>query len=183
MSLPLRTLRPPTTDGELAARAAAGATDALAELYHRYAPRLGLLAGRLLGSRPDAEDVVQDLFVGLPEALGRYRDDGKLEAWLRRIAVNLALKRLRGARRRREDPLPEDLSTSEAPGKVDRIQVQRAVNTLPDRLRTVVILKLVEGYSHHEIGELLGITRGASEVRLSRALDRLRQELGDEKLS
>ncbi len=61
---------------------------------------------------------------------------------------------------------------------VNRHTLRRAVDELPDKLRTVVILKLVEGYSHQEIGELLGIRRGASEVRLSRALARLREKLG-----
>jgi RNA polymerase sigma-70 factor (ECF subfamily) len=60
----------------------------------------------------------------------------------------------------------------------DRILVRRAVEALPDALRTVVILKVVEGYSHAEIGELLGISRGASEVRLSRALAVLRRAMG-----
>lgn len=179
MSLPLTNLELPANDSDLAAMAATGDTRALGELYHRHAGRLGLLALRLLGSVADAEDVVQDLFVGLPEALGRYRDDGRLEAWLRRVTVNLALKQMRGARRRREEDLSESLA-GEAPVATDRMQVRRAVDELPDKLRTVVILKLVEGYSHQEIGELLGISRGSSEVRLSRALARLREKLGGE---
>jgi RNA polymerase sigma-70 factor (ECF subfamily) len=61
----------------------------------------------------------------------------------------------------------------------DALLVRRAVEALPDSLRTVVVLKIVEGYSHAEIGELLGIGRGASEVRLSRALERLRRNLGE----
>lgn len=179
MSLPLEQLQLSTDESQLAAMATAGDSQALGELFQRHAGRLELLAFRLLQSSADAEDVIQDLFVGLPEALGRYRDDGKLEAWLRRITVNLALKKLRGTRRRREEGLPDSLST-EAPVSAERIQVRRAVDQLPDKLRTVVILKLVEGYSHQEIGELLGISRGTSEVRLSRALARLRQSLGGE---
>jgi RNA polymerase sigma-70 factor (ECF subfamily) len=177
MSLPLQHLQLSANDSELAAMAATGDTRALGELYHRHAGRLELLALRLLGSGADAEDVVQDLFVGLPEALRRYRDDGRLEAWLRRVTVNLALKRMRGARRRREADLSDSLPT-EAGVSADRMQVRRAVDELPDKLRAVVILKLVEGYSHQEIGELLGIRRGSSEVRLSRALARLRETLG-----
>ncbi len=177
MSLPLEDLQTPANDSELAAMAATGDTRALGELYHRHAGRLGLLAFRLLRSRADAEDVVQDLFVGLPEALGRYRDDGKLEAWLRRVAVNLALKRMRSFRRRKEELLPSTLSGAIQP-EGDGGWVRRAVDALPDKLRTVVILKLVEGYSHEEIAEVLGISRGASEVRLSRALAQLRKALG-----
>lgn len=179
MSLPLKHLQLPANDSELAAMAATGDSRALGELYYRHAGRLGLLALRLLGSKTDAEDVVQDLFVGLPEALSRYRDEGKLEAWLRRATVNLALKGMRRARRRREEGLPESLPST-AQGSSDQILVRYAVNELPDKLRMVVILKLVEGYSHQEIAELLGISRGSSEVRLSRALARLRERLGGE---
>jgi RNA polymerase sigma-70 factor (ECF subfamily) len=177
MSLPLKHLQLPANDSELAAMAATGDSRALGELYYRHAGKLGLLALRLLGSKADAEDVVQDLFVGLPEALSRYRDEGKLEAWLRRATVNLALKRMRQARRRREESLPDSLP-GDGPLSSDRLQTRRAVDQLPDKLRSVVILKLVEGYSHQEIGELLGISRGSSEVRLSRALARLREKLG-----
>jgi RNA polymerase sigma-70 factor (ECF subfamily) len=177
MSLPLKVLQTSANDSELAAMAASGDNRALGELYQRYASRLGTLALRLLGSRADAEDVVQDLFVGLPEALGRYRDDGRLLAWLRRVTVNLSLRRLRGARRRREADLPESLVGESLP-PADHLHVRRLVEELPEKLRIVVILKLVEGYSHEEIGQLLGIRKGSSEVRLSRALVRLRKALG-----
>lgn len=177
MSLPVEQIQTRANDSELAAMAATGDTRALGELYHRYAGRLALLASRLLKSRVEAEDVVQDLFVGLPEGLKRYRDEGKLDAWLRRAIVNLALKRLRKARRLRETEIPVELASGEQ-SSADRAHVRRAVDLLPDKLRLVVVLKVVEGYSHEEIGELLGISRGASEVRLSRALTRLRGELG-----
>jgi RNA polymerase sigma-70 factor (ECF subfamily) len=156
-----------------------GDRDALGALYDRYAGSLMQFASRLLGTRTDAEDVVQDLFVGLPEALPSYRDTGRFEHWLRRVTLNLVLKRLRSARRRREDRLPTVVPDALRAGSTaDRILVRRAVEALPDALRTVVILKVVEGYSHAEIGELLGISRGASEVRLSRALAVLRRAMG-----
>jgi RNA polymerase sigma-70 factor, ECF subfamily len=179
MSLPLRQTAPQPADGELASRVRSGDSAALGLLYQRHAGMLVLLADRLLGRRADAEDVVQDLFVGLPEALRTYRDEGRLAAWLRRIVVNLALKRMRGVRRRREAGLETAGAGVAAPGTGDGVNVRRAVDALPEALRTVVVLKVVEGYSHTEIGELLGITRGASEVRLSRALERLRRSLGE----
>ncbi len=175
MSLPLPEAPDVTADGDLAARAAAGDTPALGELYRRHAPDLTLLAARLLASRADGEDVVQDLFVGLPEALAGYREAGRLPAWLRRLTVNLALKRLRTVRRRREADIEPVLAAPAA--NADQVSLRRAVEVLPVSLRTVVVLKVVEGYSHAEIGELLGISRGASEVRLTRALDRLRKAL------
>lgn len=175
MSLPLPKAPAAPADGDLAARAAEGDAVALGELYRRHAPALALLASRLLGGRADGEDVVQDLFVGLPEALGTYRDEGRLLAWLRRLTVNLSLKRMRTVRRRREAAMEPMLAVPGA--HADDGGVRRAVDALPESLRTVVVLKVVEGYSHAEIGELLGISRGASEVRLTRALDRLRKAL------
>ena len=179
MTLPLHESAPPVPDAELVARTAMGDRDALGALYDRYAGSLTSLATRLLVMRADAEDVVQDLFVGLPEALGSYRDTGRLEAWLRRVVVNLALKRMRSERRRREDSLDRVPHLEPATSPSDATVVRRAVDALPHSLRSVVILKVVEGYSHAEIGEMLGISRGASEVRLTRALEKLRETLGE----
>ncbi len=167
------------SEAELAALAAAGDREALGELYRRHAGRLTLLAGRLLRSAPDAEDVVQDLFVALPAALGGYRDEGRLGAWLSRVTANLALKRLRSGLRRREDALPAGAGEPAIPyADPEQLSVFRAVDALPDTLRVVVLLKFVEGFSHAEIAELLGIGRGTSEVRLFRAIRQLRNSLG-----
>lgn len=178
MSLPLRQADAEVPDAVLAAAVAQGDSDALGALYFRHAGGLGRLAWRLLGSRSDAEDVVQDLFARLPEALGGYREEGRLEGWLRRLAVNLALKRLRRHRTRAEIPLEARSADLLArAGEQDGLMVRRAVESLPVEQRAVVVLKVVEGYSHEEIAEILGISRGASEVRLSRAMKRLREEL------
>lgn len=167
------------TDSEVAALAAAGDREALGELYRRHAPRLTALALRLLRSSPDAEDVVQDLFVALPAALGGYRDEGRFEGWLSRVTANLALKRLRSGLRRREDELSPDGREPALPhADPEQLSVFRAVDALPDTLRVVVLLKFVEGFSHAEIAELLGIGRGTSEVRLFRAIRQLRKSLG-----
>jgi RNA polymerase sigma-70 factor (ECF subfamily) len=180
MSLPLPDGGVAASESALVAGIVAGDRDALAGLYHRYAAELALLAARLLRSRSDGEDVMHDLFVGLPEALAGYHDNGRLRGWLRRATVNLALRRMRTVRRRREADLAVgEAEQQAAPGGDDAQLVRRAVEALPDSLRTVVVLKIVEGYSHQEIGELLGISRGASEVRLSRALERLRRNLGE----
>ena len=81
-------------------RAKTGEPSAIADLYGRYATTLYQTAYRIIGSRSDAEDVVHDLFVGLPSALKRYEDHGQFAAWLKRVAVRLALVSLRSGRRR-----------------------------------------------------------------------------------
>lgn len=178
MNLAQQEAAPPTTDADLARLVAGGDRDALGELYRRHAGALTRLAARLLVSRTEAEDAVQDLFVGLPEALGRYREDGRLDAWLRALVVNLALKRLRAGRRRAALEASQPISATQRQDP-DSGDLRRAVDALPHGLRAVVILKIVEGYSHAEIAELLGISRGNCEIRLFRALRQLRKTLGD----
>lgn len=158
--------------------ARAGSLEALGALYRRHADAVLATAFRITGSRTDAEDVLQDVFVGLPRALERYRDEGRFGGWLNRVTVRTALMRLRSTRRQREEPL--DAATPHAsrePHPVDRLEAAAAVAGLPDSLRVVFVLKEIEGYSHQEIAELLEITPNASGARLSRAWRRLREEL------
>lgn len=161
---------PPHDDLALARQAAAGSAEALAALYTRHGAAVHAVAYRLTGSAMDAEDVLHDVFVGLPEALRGFAGTGALAGWIRRVAVRVALMRMRAGRRRGEVPLdagPERAARPASPG--DGVDVARALARLPDGLRAVFVLKEVEGYSHQEIGEMLGIRPNASEVRLFRA--------------
>jgi len=163
--------------GSLIAEARAGSPDALSALYREHGAALFRLAYRLVGAREDAEDVVHDVFVGLPEALRRYQERGSFAPWLKRVTARLALMRLRRSKRRREVALDNAAGQAEPPVTAERDGLQAAVDTLPDHLRSVLVLKEIEGYGHAEIAELLGISEGASRVRLTRALKRLRNEL------
>ena len=120
---------------------------------------------------------MHDVFVGLPEALGRYEERGSFVAWLKRVTARVALMRLRSGKRRREVTLDDAAAQTEPGMASERDGLEAAVNTLPDHLRAVLVLKEIEGYAHAEIAELLGISEGASRVRLTRALKRLRNEL------
>jgi len=161
----------------LIAEARAGSPDALSALYLEHGAALFRLAYRLVGAREDAEDVVHDVFVGLPEALQRYEERGRLVGWLKRVTARVALMRLRSGKRRREVALDNAAEQAEPPRASERDGLQAAVNTLPDHLRAVLVLKEIEGYAHGEIAELLGISEGTSRVRLTRALKLLRHEL------
>src|SRR5262245_23735384 len=95
---PAGDLRFPASDLDEAAlvrATSAGDVDALAELYRRFAPALMAVAWRLLQSREAAEDVVHDVFVGLPEALRKYDERGRLGAWLKQVTARVALSILR----------------------------------------------------------------------------------------
>ena len=169
---------------QLVARARGGLPDALSELYRRYGQSLMALAYRLMGSRDDAEDVLHDVFLGLPEALRRYDERGSLESWLKRVTARVALSRLRSRERRSEVDLSDELALplSQAADQLgDLVAVQRVIDALPDAQRTVFVLREIEGYSHAEIAELLDITANASEVRHHRALKSLRRTLGSDR--
>jgi RNA polymerase sigma-70 factor (ECF subfamily) len=171
---------------ELIRSARAGEAAGIGGLYERYATALYRTAYRLAGSTADAEDVVHDVFVGLPEALRRYEDRGNFAAWLARVTVRRTLMHARSDRRRREVNLDEvvpALAGKHPDDVAEAADLRRAVHVavlaLPDGLREVFALRQLEGYSHEEIGALLGITAGASRVRLARALAALRHALAN----
>jgi len=134
-------------------------------------------ASRVLQSRADAEDVVHDVFVGLPEALRRYEERGALGAWLRKVTARVALMRLREESAHRTEPLDDGsvAATTNAPDET--LTIERALQRLSPGLRAVLVLKEIEGFSHAEIAGMLDISVGASEVRLHRALRTLRAVL------
>lgn len=181
--MPPSVTHPPPT-APLVERAADGAAEAIAELYAMHGHAIYRLAYRLTGSAADAEDVLQDVFVGLPEALRSYEGRGSLEGWIRRVAARMALMRLRRQGRRREvplHPLPESAGGTDPSMIVERMAIERALGELPDTLRAVFVLREVEGYSHAEIAGLLGIRPGTSEVRLHRAKKILQTKLRSER--
>ncbi len=169
---------PPQSD--IIAGARTGSGEALGRLFAEHADSLLRVAFRLTASEADAEDIVQDVFVGLPEALRHYDERGNLAAWLKRVTVRCALMRMRSEARRHETPLahaPEAIA--QATDHASRLGIERALEQLSPNLRAVFVLHEVEGYSHVEIGELLGIRAGTSEVRLFRARAVLRAQLED----
>jgi len=160
--------------------ARAGSADALGRLFIEHAGGLLRVAERLTASAADAEDIVQDVFVGLPEALRRYEERGNFAAWLKRVTVRYALMHMRRDDRRAETPLanaPEPVA--EVRDHAVQSDIARGLVELSPALRAVFVLHEVEGYSHVEIGELLGIRAGTSEVRLFRARAALRALLED----
>jgi RNA polymerase sigma-70 factor, ECF subfamily len=166
--------------GTVIEAARGGSPEALASLYREHGAALFRLAYRLTGTREEAEDVVHDVFVGLPEALARYEERGNLRSWLKRVTARVALMRLRASRRRREVALDGVTpSPTKADSDFDDERLHAALNALPDKLRSVVVLKETEGYSHGEVADLLGISVIASRVRLARALKQLRDALED----
>ena len=168
------------SDDALAAAAARGSDDALAQLFQRHGSAVHTMAYRITGSSHDAEDVLQDVFVGLPRALRRYQPHGRFAAWITKVAARVALMRVR-ARRGGEDLFAEALQLVQPAGvdPIDRITVRDALAALPDAQRIIFLLKEVSGYTHDEIAELLGISIAASRVRLHRAWRALEARVRD----
>lgn len=166
----------------LVERARAGAEDALTALYQAYADMVFGVAFRITRSQDDAADVVQDVFIGLPEALRKYEERGNIEGWLKRVAALTAL--LRERRRKRMYEVHSRVAMRQPPltrpGDIARrLDLESAMEQVPDEWRTVFLLKEVEGFSHAEIGDLLGISSGASQMRLLRARRLLMELLED----
>jgi RNA polymerase sigma-70 factor (ECF subfamily) len=173
---------PEEADAALLERARSGQPEALATLYGAFSGDLFRVARRVTGSRESAEDILHDLFVGLPLLLTRYTDDRRLGAWLSKVTIRLALMRLRREGSQRESPLEDAAQSSSPPSNtIDRIDLTRAINLLPDSLRTVFVLRHLEGLTHDEIAALTGISPGASRVRHARAVERLRILLGPDR--
>ena len=152
---------------------------ALGELFAEHGDIVYRTALGLTGTRADAEDVTQELFVRLPGAVRGFTGTAaNFPAWIRRVAVRQALMHLRGGRRRREvsvDGVASLMAKSDQ--ALERMSIDAALERLSVEHRTVFLLKEVEGYDHAEIAELLGISTANSEVRLHRARRQLRDLL------
>jgi RNA polymerase sigma-70 factor (ECF subfamily) len=156
-----------------------GDEGAFRELYERHTPRLYMLALRLMGgSEPDAEDVVQETWIRACEGLDRFRWDSAFSTWLRRIGVNVAVDSLRRRGRDLAGTGNPDLDTPASSLPLDeRIDLEGAIEALPDGYRQVVVLHDVEGMTHREIAELLNVTEGTSKKQLFSGRRALRKHL------
>ena len=143
-------------------------------LYNRLAPRMFPLCIRYIGNREMAEDVLQDGFITLFTKLEDYKGDGSFDGWARKIFVNTALMSLR-----KKDALKmsEDLEAirgmkDDLPSQNQNIgykELMELVMELPPGFRTVFNMYAIEGYSHKEISDTLGISETTSRTQLSRA--------------
>lgn len=178
MSSAGRVLNPAEPERRTLDRVVGGDLAALAQIYESHAPPAFRTAYRITGSIPDAQDVVQDLFIALPEALASFRGEGSFCRWLKTCAARQALVHLRVRRRRQEIELRLDRPTPLDGTILERIQLEQALDRLPDTLRVVVILRDVEGFSHEDVAKMLRITPSASRMRLMRARQQLRELVG-----
>lgn len=133
-----------------------------------------------MGDDDLAQDCAQEAWIRAIRALPGFRGDSRFGTWMHRIAVNAALQMVRQEQKRaeRETSIPVDLSVS--PNFGDPLLAQKleaALDQLAPGMREVLILHDVEGYTHKEIGEALGVTAGTSKSQLFKARARMRELL------
>lgn len=162
-------------------RAAAGDVRAFERLYRSHVPRVHSLASRMLGEEL-ADEVTQDVFVRAWSKLDSFRGDAAFGTWLHRVAINLVLGKRKELGRRRERFVGdgEAVLDRESRGRerpTIRLELEAALDHLPDGARQVFVLHDVEGYKHREIAELLGVTSGTSKAQLHRARMILRRHV------
>ena len=173
------------TDGELVARTLAGEQAAFGILVERYAASVRRVARAVLGDPDDADDAAQDALLAALVKLRQYDPRRPFGPWLMRIAANAATDRRRRRRVRRTEPLDRNvvaggtLPDAETDRRVLGQRLRDALSQLPERRRVAVVLFDVEGYSHAEIGRVLGIPEGTVRSEVFHARRALRSLLAD----
>lgn len=153
------------------------------ELYERYSGLIYGILRRYVNDRSTAEDLLHDVFVTIFTKIGDFSGRGSFEGWCSRIAVNTALNYFRRTSPMQDSVAVEDVRTltSTEESAISRMSAEElldAMSQLPQGFRTVLNLYAVEGYSHKEIAEMLGITEATSRSQYWRARNRLLELLG-----
>lgn len=161
--------------------AAGGDRRAFERLYREHVERVYALCTRMLGDRMLAEEVTQDVFVRVWDKLPGFRGESAFSTWLHRVTVNVVLSRRERAsvqeRRAVDDEEAVNAAATRPVSVGDRLDLEAAIAGLPNGARKVFVLHDVEGFTHEEIGEQLGITPGGSKAQLHRARMLLRTAL------
>jgi RNA polymerase sigma factor (sigma-70 family) len=160
-----------------------GDNGAYRQLYALYKRSMFNACFRIVNSKEEAEDVLQESFVSAFKNMEHYRGDSTFGAWLKKIVVNRAITQVK---KKKPERFPEDnrwdvKEESEVdvfegfPCTVERVNA--AIQRLPDGYRMVLSLYLLEGYDHGEISEILGITESTSKSQFNRSKKKLKELL------
>lgn len=170
-------------DETLVKECVSGDTKAQRLLFDRFAPKMLGVVMRYINDKERAEDVLQDSFIKVFKNIHKFEHSGSLEGWIRRIMVNTALDQIRKNKKRQknveldDDGFFELKHESNAEEILQAESLMKLVQSLPEGYRTVFNLFAIEGYSHKEIAEELGITENTSKSQYSRAKSTLRELL------
>ena len=179
------------SEAEIVRRVRDGDQTVFEYLYRAHSKRVFAVCLRIVGDPTEAEDLMQEVFLLLFRKIHTFRGDSAFSTWLHRLTVNLVLMNLR----KKPAPVVSIESTSDADegsasqcvdvgaldlsleGSLDRINLARCIALLPGGFRTMFVLHDIQGYEHHEIANILGISIGASKSQLHKARKRLRELL------
>ena len=188
----------PASDLELLRAHVDGDPDAFGALFARHRDRLWAVAVRTMGNPEDAADGLQDGLIAAFRRAESFRGDAAVTTWLHRVVVNACLDRLRAAKVRAADPLPDDLEAFEGRGSLRtagdagddpaerplveerRRAVLAALQTLPAEQRAALVLVDMEGYPMAEVAQMLDCAVGTVKSRCSRGRARLAELLADQ---
>ena len=160
-----------------------GDVAAFERLYELHGARMKSVAANLLGNAPDAEDAVQETFLKIYRGAGAFRGGSRISTWIYRVLVNSCYDMMRRKRRRPVEvaetgTMPEG-ATFQAPASDHplRLALEASVNELEPRHRSAFVLYAVEGFTHREVGEILGVPEGTSKALLFEARRDLQKRL------
>jgi RNA polymerase sigma-70 factor, ECF subfamily len=179
-------------EAEAIARAQKGDAECFEGLYGLHKRRVYSLCLRMTGNTAEAEDLTQEAFLQLFRKIGTFRGESAFSTWLHRLSVNVVLMHLRkkglpavsleeSLEPQQEDGPRRDIGArdTQLAGSIDRVNLERAIETLPPGYRIIFVLHDIEGYEHNEIAEMMGCSIGNSKSQLHKARMKLRDLLKD----
>ncbi len=183
------------SDEELVKNAKKGDTLAFEQLVQRYEGKIYNLIYRMVEDKTVAKDILQETFIKVYRSLPAFRENSKFSTWLYRIAINFCLMHARKKKKKtfsfdeliqtEEDEIPKDIpdwsSNPEATlqNKELKKKLENAISSLPDKYKSVLILRDIDGLSNKEVSKILNITVPAVKSRVHRAREFLREQLSE----
>lgn len=182
------------TDEELISSFQAGDEEAYSEIVRRYKDKLSNFLYRYLGNYDDCQDIAQDTLIKVYVSKHLYREIAKFSTWIYTIAINLAKTKI-GKKQKfkvlslnisdgedeREFDIPDEAYTPDvnANGKIQDYYIQKALESIPDKYRKLVILRDVDDFSYEEICDITGLPMGTVKSRINRGREKLQILLKD----
>ncbi|MFZ3213732.1 MAG: sigma-70 family RNA polymerase sigma factor [Terriglobales bacterium] len=190
MAQPKKSAGPGIAEAEAIERAKQGDAESFEVLYALHKRRVYSLCLRMTGNTAEAEDLTQEAFLQLYRKIATFRGESAFSTWLHRLSVNVVLMHLRkkgipevsleeSLEPQQEDGPRKDFGARDSAltGSLDRLNLQRAIESLPPGYRVIFVLHDVEGYEHNEIAEMMGCSIGNSKSQLHKARMKLRDLL------
>ncbi|MCB0733934.1 MAG: RNA polymerase sigma factor [Bacteroidetes bacterium] len=162
-----------------------GDSSAFEQIYKQLSEKMYMVSLRYTQNDSDAQDVLQEAFIRIYKNLNRFKFQGSFEGWCRRIVVNSSIELIRKRNRHQFDDIEQTEAIALDPKSISKLTMQELlglIRQLPDGYRTVFNMYVIEGYSHKEIGETLGISENTSKTQLFKARQALQKKLTNQEV-